>query len=100
MALKKAELRERFEINGRLFLEVSCEINSSTHSKLILNGMTRKTCEDLDLKGETIELVDQENGGLEVAFGYGLSSQFLQNYLGQPNQAQEKALSGVAEFVR
>lgn len=85
IALKKARLLEQIRQYTTLFLELSSAINSSLEIRKILNSLTEKTADALELKGVSIRLLDEDKGELSLVAVHGLSQGF---------SALEQALSG------
>jgi len=95
IALKKAMLLELIEKNASLFLELSSAINSSIDIKDVLTGMTEKTTKAMDLKGVSIQLLDEDTNTLNVVATYGLSDTFLnKGYVTAEKGIAAEALKG------
>lgn len=61
----------------RIFREVTKAISSSLQRHEVLNMITKKLSEVMDLKAATIRLLDDSGSRLELASAYGLSERYL-----------------------
>lgn len=94
IALKKARLLERIEVNSTLFLELASAINSSLDIKEILHNMSEKCCKAFGMKGVTVRLLNEETNTLDMVANYGLSEAFLNKGSISPDKSITGALKG------
>ena len=78
IAIARAQLFERMNMNSMLFLDLASSINSTLDIKQVLHILTAEICEALGMKGVLIRLLNHETGDLDLLASYGLSEE-LQN---------------------
>ena len=76
IAIGRARLFERMNMNSMLFLDLASSINSTLDINQVLHILTAEICEALGMKGVLISLLNHETGELELVASYGLSEEF------------------------
>ena len=76
IAIGRARLFERMNMNSMLFLDLASSINSTLDINQVLHILTAETCEALGMKGVLIRLLNHETSELDLVASYGLSEEF------------------------
>jgi GAF domain-containing protein len=76
IAIGRARLFERMNMNSMLFLDLASSINSTLDINQVLHILTAETCEALKMKGVLIRLLNHETGDFDLVASYGLSEEF------------------------
>lgn len=76
IAIGRARLFERMNMNSMLFLDLASSINSTLDINQVLHILTAETCEALGMKGVLIRLLNHKTSELDLVASYGLSEKF------------------------
>ena len=76
IAIGRARLFERMNMNSMLFLDLASSINSTLDINQVLHILTAETCEALGMKGVLIRLLNHKTSELDLVASYGLSENF------------------------
>ncbi len=94
IAITHARLLERINRNAMLFLELAGRINSTLDIPKVLDYLTVKVCESMEMKGAVIRLLDEDNHKLKLVASHGVSQKFLETCRDSLNETAKLALEG------
>jgi GAF domain-containing protein len=77
MAIDRARLFDRANLNARLFLDLSSRINATLDINNILQVLSEGTAKAFGMKGVSIFLFDEDSRNLRRASSFGLSDPFI-----------------------
>lgn len=99
LAIENARLFDRIKRNSELFLELASGVNASLDIRKILHILTAQVSDALDLKGVEVRLWDKNRRKLELATGYALSEEYLNQGTTLPDNALQRVLNGETLLV-
>ncbi len=93
IAIEKARLVKRMQMNTELFHDLAVSINSTLDIRKIMHIMSADIAETIGVKASSVRLLDENREKLELVASYGLS----ENYLSKGPLSAEK---GIPEALR
>jgi len=93
IAIEKARLVKRMQMNTELFHDLAVSINSTLDIRKIMHIMSADIAETIGVKASSVRLLDENREKLELVASYGLS----ENYLSKGPISAEK---GIPEALR
>lgn len=99
IAIENNRLYERMQKNAMLFLDLASNINSSLDIKEIFKNLTENICDNLDMRGAAIRLLDDDQNKLNLVASYGLSESFLEKGRVTTTETAKLALRGETTVI-
>lgn len=93
IAIEKARLVKRMQMNTELFHDLAVSINSTLDIRKIMHIMSADIAETIGVKASSVRLLDENREKLELVASYGLSEKYL-------NKGPISAEKGIPEALR
>jgi GAF domain-containing protein len=92
IAIEKARLIKRMQMNTELFHDLAVSINSTLDIKKIMHMMSADIAETIGVKASSVRLLDERKEKLELVASYGLSEEYLSKGPVFPDKGISEAL--------
>ncbi len=76
-AIENAHLIQKLRSNTQIFLKLAASLSESLDVKAILQAMTEDLVKNLQIKGASVRLLNDETNTLELVASYGLSEDYI-----------------------